>query len=237
MGIFGRKSESHASTSGFDTWIEPEVKPAESDWERRVNAFARKSAGLLSSAEVPLFRSQWSRDGRGTFNGAFWLVAADVSMANRSWVKFHPGRATRSSPNHPPSAKEGDYVGHLRGTALLLTRPGNLCSADFEGFFTRSGGVDNRSMDMIFSNVRRNSYVLSGSDGWGWYNMGRWRSDPRSNLRVYGVDAHVQSIRFEERYRRAKEPDPGYGTSAALSSFVKGDGATRWPKHFASFDY
>ena len=92
-------------------------------------------------------------------------------------------------------------------------------------------------MDMIFNNVSRDSYVLSGSDGWGWFNQGRWRSDPRSDLRVYGVDAHVNSIRFEERYRRTKEPDPGYGTSAALSSFVKSDGVTRWPRHFISFDY
>ncbi|MDL9978641.1 hypothetical protein [Microbacterium candidum] len=233
MPLFGRKPAEHSAT-GYDNWRDPHVEPATTDWERRVNAFASKSARALLSAGVPLFRSQWARDGKDTYQEAFWLVAVDGDFANRPYVKFSPGK---SGGSNPPSRGQGDYVGFLRGSALLLTKSGVLCGADVEGFITPAGRVDGRCMDMLFHNVRRDTYILSGSDGWGWYNQGRWRSDPRSNLRVYGVDAHVDSIRFDSRYRRNNEPDPGYGTSAALSSFVKNGGATRWPRHFITFDY
>jgi len=239
VGLFGTRPSGRGAegAQGFDTWQDPVVTPPTGDWQRRVDAFAKKSARLLREANVPLFRSAWARSGKGTFQDAFWLVAADVQGASRSYVRFQPSGAKHQGRTYPPPVKEGEYTGHLRGDALLLTVSGIVCGAEYEGFLTRSGGVDGRSMDLIFSNIHRGDYVLSGSDGWGWYNQGRWRRDPRSDLRVYGTDAHVESIRFEEKYRRTKEPDPGYGTSAALSSFVKGNGATRWPRHFISFDY
>jgi hypothetical protein len=236
MGIFNRQSTNGTGT--FATWHDPVVSPATTDWQRRLDGFAKKSARTLTEQDVPLFSSAWARDGQGTYRDAFWLVAADVEGASRSWVKFQPGGNKPTGLHYPPPAKQGEYVGHLRGSALLLTRSGLLCAMNYQGFMTRGGGVDNRSMDMIFSDLRRDELTLSGADGWGWYNQGRWRRDPRSDLKVYGVDAHVASIRYEEKWRRnGPSPDPGYGTSAALSTFVKTKGETRWPRHFISFDY
>lgn len=242
MGIFGwskPKSTSGPdhSVTGFDTWRDPVVSPASADWERRLNAFARKSALALQHAEVPLFRSQWSRDGHGTYADAFWLVAADVDYADRCWVKFSPGEPKRQSPNHPPPARTGEHLGRFRGTALLLTKSGIVCGSKFEGFLTRAGQVDGRCMDVMFESPQREQWMISGQDGWGWNNKGRWRRDPKSDLKVYGVDAHINSIRFEGRFYRTKETDPGFGTSAAISNFVKTNGQTRWPRGFISFSW
>jgi hypothetical protein len=239
MGLlgFGSKKKTEAGAHGFDTWGDPVVASATSDWQRRLDGFAKKSARALLQGDVQLFRSAWARGGNGTYRDAFWLVAADVARASRSWVKFQPLGEKRVGPSYPPPVEKREYVGHVRGSALLLTKSGILCGADFEGFLTPIGGVDDKCMDMIFTNVRRDDLVLGGRDGWGWYNQGRWRSDPRSDLRVYGVDAHVHSIRFEERYRCNKVSDPGYGTSVALSRYVKSKGSTQWPRHFISFDY
>lgn len=240
MGIFGWAKPKSASgpdhsVTGFDTWRDPVVSPASADWERRLNAFARKSAQTLLSAGVPLFRSQWSRDGSRTYSDSFWLIAADVDFANRSWVKFSPSALKRDSPNHPPHAKTGEYEGYLRGTALLLTRSGIVCGSKFEGFLTRSGGVDSRCMDMMFEGPQREQWMLNGEDGWGWNNKGRWRRHPRGDTKIYGVDANILTMQFEARFHRTREIDAGVGTSAALSNFVKTNGQTRWPRGFLSF--
>lgn len=224
------------SSDGFDTWHDPAVEPATTEWERRLNAFASRSAGALIDAGVPLFRSRWSRDGRGTYEDAFWLLAVDVSGATRSYVSTQPPTERYGGPNDPWPPRRGDYIGNLHGTALLLTRSGIICAADCEGFLTRFGGVDNECMDMIFSDVRRSLYVLSGADGWGWHNFGHWRPDRHRNIHAYEVDLHTNSMRFEERWRRPEEREPGYGTSAALSGFVKSNGETHWPRHFTSFE-
>jgi hypothetical protein len=234
---FGSKKTTDARAQSFDTWTDPVSAPAASDWQRRLDAFAKKSAQTLLQGNVQLFRSEWARNGSGTYRDAFWLVAADVERASRSWVKVKFPGEKPAGPSYPPPVKQGEFVGHLRGDALLLTKSGILCGADFESFLTRTGGVDDTCMDMIFTNVRRNDFVLDGQDGWGWYNQGRWQPDPRSDLRIYGVDAHVHSIRFERRFRRNKMQDPGFGTSATLSRFVKSNGAVQWPRHFISFDY
>lgn len=224
------------SSDGFDTWHDPAVEPATTEWERCLNAFALRSAGALVNAGVPLFRSRWSRGGRGTYKDAFWLLAVDVSGATRSYVRIQPSTDRYGGPNDPRPPRKVDYVGNLHGTALLLTRSGIICAADYEGFLTRFGGVDNECMDMIFRDVTCGSFVLSGGDGWGRYNQGRWRLDRSLDSPVYGVALETGSMRFEERWRRPEKREPGYETSAALSGFVKSNGETHWPRHFTGFE-
>lgn len=239
MGLFRHRRENSvtagaSSGAGFAIWHDPEVLCPNTDWLRRLNSFARRSAGELLQANIPLFRSTFARGGDSTYCDAFWIVAADVNAANRTqlivppsradWVRLY-GRTDKSAP------VSGDFMGHIIGEALLLTKTGVLCAADYEAWFTRSGTVDTKCMDMIFYNVRRDETVLSGSDEWGWYNRGRWRRDSKADR--FGTTA--RSIRFERDFFRRDVKGPGYGTSAALSSFVKSGGSTRWPKNF--YDY
>lgn len=232
------KSESEeVSGVDFATWVDPPVSPPTEVWERRLDAYARKSAKLLSEAGVPLFSSKWSRGGRGTYRNAFWLIACDVERANRSWVA-NTLSGHNAHPEGPHATKQGDYTGAFFGEALLLTRSGLLCVADVEGFFVRSTGrVDDREMDMLFSNIRRPQYALRSYD-WGWSNCGRWRRDAQSNITAYKVKLNTGSIRFEERNcRKGPNAEDGRDTSAALTNFVKTNGKVRWPRHFISFSY
>lgn len=231
------KAVTKAVPPNFDTWRDPRVETATTEWQRRLDSFAKKSARTLNEAGVPRFRCAWSRDGEGTYSDDFWLVAVDVQGASRSLVGYQPAGGEPADTNQPPQPKPGDFVGHMRGDALMLSKSGVLCGAEIEGWLTRAGGVDSQCMDMIFHNVRRDDLILSGGDGWVWYNSGRWRRDPSRDSKAYGMDLRVQSINFEEKYRRTKEPEPGYNTSAALSGFVKSNGQTRWPRHFTSFEY
>jgi hypothetical protein len=91
-------------------------------------------------------------------------------------------------------------------------------------------------MDMIFTDIDRPRELLRTHD-WGWSNRGRWRPDPKSDIKLYGVDQIIHTIRFEEKYYRKNTPKDGQGTSAALSNFVKTNGSVRWPRGFISFDY
>ncbi len=237
--VVDTRSEPSVATAsaGFETWVDPQVAAPEAEWERRLNAYARKSAGVLRDAGVPLFRSKWPRDSNGTFRDAFWLVACDVERAQRSWIAntLDSSEQMRLQGN-PPPAQKGEHVGHLMATSLLLTSSGILCVARTEGFLTRSGGVDDREMDMIFTEIDRPVGLLRTHD-WGWSNRGRWRRDPKSDIKAYGLDLHIHTIRFEEKFYRMNPPEDGRGTSAALTNFVKTSGSVRWPRGFISFDY
>jgi hypothetical protein len=219
----------------FATWVDPPVIPPTEEWERRLNAYAKKCAGQLLEKGVPLFRSEWPRG--NSYRDAFWLIACDVDWGNRSWVANHFHTDPPAAAGQRPSPQKGDFVGSFNGSALLLTRSGILCVADIFAFLTRSGGVDDREMDMTFTEIERPITLFRGHE-WGWYNRGTWRRYPKDDLKVYGVDAHVQSIRYEKRYsRKTPHSDDGRDTSAALTNFVKTNGQTRWPRGFISFDY
>lgn len=223
----------------YAQWVDPKVQAPAADWERRLYSFARRCTSVLQAEAVPLFQSKWPRDGIGTYSNAFWLMAVDVELADRSWTQnsIHAPSAHDLGPGYPPLAAKGEFSGHFRGPALLLTPSGRLCTADAEGFLTRQGQVDRTSMDVIFHNVATDLMRLRSYD-WGWNNRGRWRRYPKDDLKAYGLQLTSQSIRFEERQAPGANTNlDGRGTSAALSNFVKTKGSTRWPRHFASFDY
>ena len=228
------RSTSATPSTSFDTWRDPASTQPTTEWERRLNAYAAKSARSLADAGVPLFRSEWARDGRGTYQDAFWLIALDVDIATRSYVQFQPAGPKRKSLTHPPLTARGEFLGWFRGEGLLLTKSGVLCRVDCEGWLKGFGMVNDKCMDMIFTDADRPEWALKSGD-WGWNNRGRWRDDPKSNLRVHGVDAHVKSIRFERDYfRKGPMDDDARGTSAALSNYVKTNGSVRWPRGFPS---
>ncbi len=221
----------------FGTWVDPEVTAPTEEWERRLNAYAQKCADQLREAGVPLFRSKWPRDGKDAYRDAFWLIACDVEWARRQWAASYYHSPHEPLVGYPPPVKKGEYTGSIRATSLLLTKSGILCTARTEGFITRSGGVDDREMDLLFSDIGRPMSLFRTHD-WGWNNRGRWRRDPKSDSRSYGVGDLVHTIVFEERYyRKTPYPNDGRDTSAALTNFVKTDGSVRWPRGFISFDY
>lgn len=242
--ILGKSSDTAVertspSESDFGRWEDPPGESPASDWERRLFGYARKCALQLEAAAVPLFRSKWPRSGVDTYVDSFWLIALDVERASRSWHEnsIHSPSAYDSGPGHPPIAGKGDFTGFFRGPALLLTKSGKLCTARTEGFLSREGGVNNRSMDLLFHDIAVDVGQLQRYD-WGWSNRGRWRRYPKDDLKAYGLQLTTQSIRFEERQASgANSNTDGRGTSAALSSFVKTNGSIRWPRHFVTFDY
>ena len=218
--------------------MDPPFQPPTEQWQRRLDSYARKCAGQLEGQRVPRFRSAYPRHGIGTFVDAFWMLACDVDRASRAWVENDLHRQQKVEPGFPPLAAKGQFVGDFRGDALLLSASGVLCHAKVEGFFPRTGGMDNRCMDVSFSPIARDRAVLASWD-WGWYNCGRWRQAPRNDITAYGLRLHSQSIEFTERYNRGNAPyaADGGGTSAALSAFVKNGGQVRWPRHFHPVDY
>lgn len=235
MRLFWRKQEAAAnpaapSQAGFATWRDPEVAKPSTDWMRRLDSYARRSARDLAQAAVPLFRAEYPRNGKDTYRDAFWIIAADVDAASRTQLCTTPDRAHRS-PGDPPVPARGDFTGHIVGNALLLTKTGILCAAGFEAWFSRVGTISTQTMDMVVYDTRNDEQTMKGTDGWGWYNRGRWRRDPRADR----LGMTTGSMRFERDFFRREVKDPGYGTSAALSHFVKGGGATRWPRNFLDY--
>ncbi|WP_157561361.1 hypothetical protein [Mycobacterium sp. E802] len=228
--------------ASFDTWSDPPPRIAVEQWEQRLNALALESAAQLQSAGVPLFRSEFARDGRGTYRDSFWLIAVDVERARRGWWACDPAILGQYAPRQsrasdPPAPKRGDLAGNFQAQALLLTKSGRLCVARCEGWFKSSGGVDAQCMDMLFR-AEEHSEVSLKSHEWGLFNHGRWRQDPSSDYRRDGLDVKVQSIQFEENYfNDGPRYHDGRYTSSAVADFVKSGGVTMWPKGFISFDY
>lgn len=222
--------------AGFGTWRDPSVGPLQSDWEKRLYAFARKCSGRLTTDGVPLFRCAWPRNGSGTYLDAFWLVAFDVRRANRCWNKNVLNNSAKTDRGHPPLAARNEFDGQFSGRALLLTRSGVLCTADGWGFFGGSDGeVDNRTMDIVFTDVGVDSVQMQSYD-WGWGNAGRWRRHPQDDIKLYDLQLTVESMRFDYRYRPgADSHTDGKGTSMALKAYVESAGAIRWPRNFLSF--
>lgn len=56
--VVDARNKPRTAIAAFDTWVDPHVAAPEAEWERRLNAYARKSAGVLRDAGVPLFRSK-----------------------------------------------------------------------------------------------------------------------------------------------------------------------------------
>lgn len=214
-----RSSAAKKAMPRFDEWRDPEIRPTHGEWQDRLDRFAAKSARQLSQAGTPLFRCEHPRDGGRTFRDAFWLVAADVDYAERSW-----------------DLSSREYRGSIFGDALLLTRSGVLCAAEFAGALSPSTGEAHGStMDISFKEIRRDFSVLDGSGGWGWRNVARWRANSRGIMKLHGVSMNSQAIQFDARYHGDFASERGYGTSATLSAFVKSHGRTRWPRHFEKY--
>ncbi|MXG90339.1 hypothetical protein [Nocardioides flavescens] len=184
---------------------------------------------------MPLFSSAYPRDGRKTYKDAFWIVAVNVQGASREF-HHHVFGDHKNPPGHPPPLKSGQWSGHFRGRGLLLTRAGNLASAELEGFLPRSGVPNDRSMDVLFHDVGYDEAQLLYED-WGFFNRGRWRRDRRAPTKFHGLQTTDWRINFEENWFNSGPRDrTGKGTSATLSRYVKSGGAIQWPRNFADMD-
>lgn len=209
----------------YAQWIDPHVSAPTAEWERRLNNYSERCARQLREKKVPLFRAKFPRDGKGAYRDAFWLIACDVDRANRIYYSSHFSDTSDPQPGYPPAVKKGEYSGSLVGRALLLTKSGILCEARFEGFMTRTGGVDDREMDLYFSDVTRPIATFMGYD-YGWSNRGKWQS------------AGSSRTEFRERYDpRGTLYNDGRSVSKALTDFVNSGGKTRWPRGFVSSGY
>lgn len=134
----------------------------------------------------------------------FWIVSADVYQGVR-WPYW--ARSAGPRPEPPPDE-------HVRAHLLLLTTDGQLVETDsffgpYESGPTGSGAASGWGI------FERNS--------WAWQNIGTWR-ETRNNAEGFREE-------WRASYRQTRHADPGYGTSAALSTFRRTH-STQWPGKF-----
>lgn len=235
MGFFSRMMGGSTGADGghdaytpdmFGKWIEPSMPATSEQWERRLRAYSKKCARELTERGVERWRCPFPRGGKETYRDEFWLVAVDVERASHELWKNVQVSMPKRERGMPPQRKNGEWVGHMRGNALLLSRGGTPCVATVEGWLPTNGSFFAHNMDMIFTQIEYDSSYLKWRD-WGYFNRGRWRPDRPPTTRMHGVEAIVMKKVFEGRGR--DNHDDGRGTSSALSQFIKGNGRPQLP--------
>lgn len=138
----------------------------------------------------------------------FWIVSGDVYQGVR-WPYWSRAVGHRSPPSPPE---------HVRAHLLLLTAEGQLVETDsfFGPYESGPTGPDATSSWRIFEQY-----------SWAWQNVGRWQ---RIHTRAEGF-----CDEWQRSYRQPRRTDPGYGTSAALSTFRRTH-STQWPAKFDAED-
>lgn len=216
-------SRTAISRQGYARWVEPEVTWPEEEWARRLRAYGRRCARELTERGVPLWSSRRARD--DAYRDAFWVVSVDVDAAERYYLEHDLTRSKGSV------VKEGEFGGHIRGDALILSADGGVYSSRCEMWFPPKGHQSEGNLDSVF--YAPTLEHLQNSP-WAGLNTGHWRRV--KDLIVYRVPVHTMRSEFKSRYPPGvwDGKDPGKGTSIALSKFLR-SGETQWPKWFDEY--